>query len=152
MSRILMKRGPCPRCLTYLNQLVAHSGKKGTFNRFVLTADVSEWNTRILIVPPPLHMKLGAVSKILECLDCVLREMNKHFHVWYNDFCPFNDHSSATLSKIGSRRENNYVGKMNGGSCFYFMKEMNQFFSLFFRKTVENYGKIIQLIPETIEL
>ena len=120
--------------------------KKHTFNFLSLSTNFDEV-TMATIVPPPLHFKLGIVNKIVDALDLIVVHLEKKFGLEQEE-SEFRSFLASSLSKIGARRERYYHGTLSGGPCSNLMNTMNTFTEHFFTTEIEEFGSIIQILPE----
>lgn len=81
------------------------------------TKDVFNISLGIELVPPPLHIKLGIINKILSSIDLVVVEIEKIPDVCTDNPNLFKDLLASSLSQIGVRRENYYTQKISGVPC-----------------------------------
>lgn len=116
------------------------------------TCDMFRFRTHVTIVPPPLHIKLGVVNKILASLDLTVKFLEHKYEQNENEDNCFKVLLSASLSKCGARREKYYSRKMSGGPCSNLMHNMAKFCTLFFHTRIEEYGTVSELVPEVAEL
>lgn len=118
-----------------------------THNVFNLTTNLTSWESKMLLVPPPLHIKLGIVNKILESLVSIVAALQDKYDVEPGEKCEFNNHLSSALSKVGARREMYYAGTLSGSPCSNLMKNMSRFCDMFFDTKVAEYGTVSEELP-----
>lgn len=120
--------------------------RKDTYNIFRLRS-TNYWNT----VPPPLHIRLGLINKLLEVFDNTSFFLDRSIH-WIptrksKNTGPWARHLALCLASIGARRECYYSGKMSGVPCSRFMKKMDVLCELFFKEDIYSCGNSFQLHP-----
>lgn len=121
--------------------------KRNTYNFLSLTVQMNSISNALLVVPPPLHMKIGIINKIVKSLDLIVKELDKKHKLNMNEESAFGYLLAASLSKIGARREKYYAGNMSGVPCSNLLENMHQFCTLFFDTDVEVYGSVLDNFP-----
>lgn len=106
----------------------------------------------MLVVPPPLHIKLSMVNKILDALDLVVEHLDRRAGFEDADSSIYFDHISASLSNVGARRDKYECGKMSGAPCTFLMQKMPHFCSMFLPTKIDGKGSPIDLVPELSNL
>ena len=102
-----------------------------TFNLFSIKSDITELHRGLLLVPPPLHIKLGLINKIVDSLPLIVKHFADKHSIDEDENNAFNNHLAFSLSKVGARRENYYSGKLSGVPCSNLMLNMVDFCVLF---------------------
>jgi len=162
---------PCPWCCTSIQKMDVHftqlsssdiiprppaadlsKSSEGTMWQKAGTKDVLHLSNGIVLVPPPLHIKLGIINKILSSLDLVVVELENLYNLTHTDVNRFKDLLASSLSQIGVRREKYYCGKMAGVPCSNLMQNMSQFCSNFFHTHLENNRKVVEDLPDLVAL
>jgi len=103
--------------------------KKNTYNLFKLVT-----RPRMNFVPPPLHIKLGLVNKLIEVLD----SLNTHWakvNYWTKmefEKNPIEQQLRYALSTVKVKRQKYYSGQIDGVGCVQLMENMAIFCENFF--------------------
>lgn len=82
-----------PKWVIFLIQVTTPCCKKRIlFNRVYLEKDLVSSCHGGIVVPPPLHVKLGFINKILDSFDSIVTFMNRKNDIHDNEVSDFNDH------------------------------------------------------------
>jgi len=128
---------------------IANLQKKGTYNIFNLFN-----GKQSNFVPPPLHIKLGLINKVLEVLDEVNKLWERKIH-WVQldrNKSPIQNHMRYALSCVKVKRQKYYSGQADGGGCTALMAEMELFCELYFDSELPCGGLVSDTLPNVINL